>query len=130
MLMYRRLPYAIDTSKQISERGELSVSRTNQTKGIKQWVNAVFYCYLVPGYHAHTGCIIHGTVWRSQIHVFPSSPHTGQLFECCMKDAQVYVYLMVPTYRDQKFTILLCWISILLMTQRKPEIYQELYWGP
>jgi len=47
-----------------------------------------------------------------------------------MKDAQVYVYLMVPTYRDQKFTILLCWISILLMIQRKPEIYQELYWGP
>jgi len=80
MLMYRRLPYAIDTSKQISERGELSVSRTNQTKGIKQWVNAVFYCYLVPGYHAHTGCIIHGmkvanscfsyVVWRMHKYMF------------------------------------------------------------
>jgi len=41
------MPYDINTSEQISERGELSVSRTDQTNGIKQWVNAVFYWYQV-----------------------------------------------------------------------------------
>ena len=86
MLMYRRLTYDINTSEQISARGEQSVSRINRTNGTKQWVIAVFnwYMYLVPvmipGVRYTSSCCLLPP--HSSKHMHPGSKkHLGKIYE-------------------------------------------------